>query len=44
MNALQRIIHSETDLDKEPLDAKFLGIYEHIYSDNYFGDETFNTH
>jgi len=44
MNALQRIIHSETGLDKEPLDAKFLGIYEHIYSDNYFGDETFNTH
>ena len=44
MNALQRIIHSETGLDIEPLDAKFLGVYEHIYKNNYFGDSTFNTH
>ena len=43
-DTIQRIIDTETGLNIKSYNGEFLGIYEHIYSDNYFGDETFNTH
>jgi len=43
-NAFQRIVFTETGLNIFLHDVKLLGIYEHIYNNNYFGDRSFNTH
>lgn len=42
--AFRRILNQETGLDCEIQDAKFLGVYEHMYSTNYFRDSTYGTH
>lgn len=37
--AFERIVHTETGMSKSITEAKFLGVYEHIYP----GENTFNT-
>ena len=43
--ALERIINDELALTIKDLSKKtFLGVYQHFYSDNFLGSETFNSH
>jgi colanic acid biosynthesis protein WcaH len=42
--AFRRIVKTETGLSKELDDATFLGIYEHIYIENFSADPAFGTH
>ena len=42
--ALHRICHSEVGELKQHSTFTFLGMYNHIYEDNFFNDPDFNTH
>jgi colanic acid biosynthesis protein WcaH len=42
--AFARILKRETNYDASLEDARFLGVYEHFYDANSFGDENFGTH
>ena len=44
MDAFARIVKAEIGLDASIGDAKFLGVYEHLYANNAFGEEGFGTH
>jgi colanic acid biosynthesis protein WcaH len=41
--AIKRLTLSELGTEFEESDMKWLGVYDHIYNDNFFGDE-FGTH
>ena len=43
-DALKRISASEIGISLSQKDIKVMGIYEHIYNENYFCDKTFGTH
>jgi colanic acid biosynthesis protein WcaH len=43
-DALQRIARAELGLSLTLNPSKLLGAYEHIYDDNFFGEEGVNTH
>jgi colanic acid biosynthesis protein WcaH len=43
-DALQRIARAELGLVLTLDPAKLMGAYEHIYDDNFFGEEGINTH
>lgn len=42
--ALERISESELGLGLQLKDAEFLGVYEHLYDDNFLGEEGIGTH
>jgi colanic acid biosynthesis protein WcaH len=42
--AFARILKRDTNYDASLDDARFLGVYEHFYDANSFGDENFGTH
>ncbi len=42
--ALNRVIRDELGLEHRPDGASFLGIFDHIYEENVFGDSSFGTH
>ena len=42
--AFARILKRETNYDAPLEDARLLGVYEHFYDANSFGDENFGTH
>jgi len=43
--AFERILLNETGIDQKHIkETKCIGLYEHIYEDNFFGDASFNTH
>ena len=42
--ALHRISKDELGFQLEAGDLRFLGVFDHIYPDNFFRDGTFNTH
>jgi colanic acid biosynthesis protein WcaH len=42
--AFARILKRETNCDASLEDARLLGVYEHFYDANRFGDENFGTH
>jgi colanic acid biosynthesis protein WcaH len=42
--AFARILKRETKYDASLEDARLLGVYEHFYDANSFGDENFGTH
>jgi colanic acid biosynthesis protein WcaH len=43
-DAFVRVLKRETNLDATLADARLIGVYEHIYDDNCFGDPAFGTH
>ena len=43
-DAFVRIVKSEIGLEASIGDAKFIGVYEHLYDTNVFGQEGFGTH
>jgi colanic acid biosynthesis protein WcaH len=43
-HAFQRILAAETGLAATRSNARFVGVYEHFYSTNRFGDPTYGTH
>jgi colanic acid biosynthesis protein WcaH len=43
-DAFARIAKAEIGLEASIDDAKFLGVYEHLYDSNVFGEEEFGTH
>jgi colanic acid biosynthesis protein WcaH len=43
-DAFQRILAAETGLSATRSTACFVGVYEHFYSANRFGDPTYGTH
>jgi colanic acid biosynthesis protein WcaH len=43
-NAFARIVEAEVGLQASINDAKFVGVYEHLYDSNVFGEEEFGTH
>jgi colanic acid biosynthesis protein WcaH len=43
-DAFARIVKAEIGLEASIGDAKFIGIYEHLYDTNVFGEEGFGTH
>ena len=43
-DAFARIIKAEIGLDASIADAKFLGVYEHLYDKNVFEEKGFGTH
>ena len=43
-DAFARIVKAEIGLEASIGDAKFIGIYEHPYDTNVFGEEGFGTH
>ena len=43
-DAFGRIVKAEIGLEKSIGDAKFLGVYEHLYDNNVFGEEGLGTH
>jgi colanic acid biosynthesis protein WcaH len=43
-DALARIVKAEIGLEASIDDAKFIGVYEHLYDCNAFGEEEFGTH
>src|ERR1700675_4744247 len=43
-NAFQRILTAETGLAAIRSNARLVGVYEHFYSTNRFGDPTYGTH
>ena len=42
--AFRRITRAELGVERSLTDARFLGVYEHIYSDNFFERSAFGTH
>jgi colanic acid biosynthesis protein WcaH len=42
--AFARIVKRETNYDASLEDARLLGVYEHFYDANSFGDKSFGTH
>ena len=44
VDAFARVVKAEIGLDASIDDAKFVGVYEHLYDDNVFGEEGFGTH
>jgi len=42
--AFARISHAELGIGLARSDARFLGVYEHLYADNFSADPTFGTH
>jgi colanic acid biosynthesis protein WcaH len=42
--AFARILKRETNYDARLEDARLIGVYEHFYDANSFGDENFGTH
>ena len=43
-DAFARIVKAEVGLEASINDAKFVGVYEHLYDSNVFGEEGFGTH
>lgn len=43
-DAFARIVKAEIGLEASIGDAKFVGVYEHLYDSNFFGEEEFGTH
>lgn len=43
-DAFLRIIEVETGICATRVEAKFLGVFEHFYATNRFGDPTYGTH
>ena len=43
-DAFARIVKAEIGLGASIGDAKFIGVYEHLYDNNVFGEEEFGTH
>jgi colanic acid biosynthesis protein WcaH len=43
-DAFARIVKAEVGLEASIDDAKFVGVYEHLYDSNVFGEEGFGTH
>jgi len=43
-SAFLRILEGETGCKAQRSDAEFLGVYEHIYNTNVFGDSAYGTH
>jgi colanic acid biosynthesis protein WcaH len=43
-DAFARIVKTEIGLEASIGDAKFVGIYEHLYDTNVFGEDGFGTH
>jgi len=43
-SAFTRILECETGCKAQRSDADFLGVYEHIYDTNVFGDPSYETH
>ena len=43
-DAFARIVKAEIGLAASIENAKFLGVYEHLYDSNVFGEEEFGTH
>ena len=43
-DAFARILKRETDLTAAMADARFLGVYEHFYANNRFGEPGYGTH
>jgi colanic acid biosynthesis protein WcaH len=43
-DAFARIVKAEIGLKASIDDAKFVGVYEHLYDSNVFGEEEFGTH
>src|SRR5262249_52477880 len=43
-DAFARIVNAESGLEATIDDAKFVGVYEHLYDCNVFGEEEFGTH
>jgi colanic acid biosynthesis protein WcaH len=42
--AFARIVKGETGVSASIVDAKFIGVFEHLYDNNVFGQEGFGTH
>jgi colanic acid biosynthesis protein WcaH len=42
--ALERLLHEELAVKLKTIQARFLGVYEHLYEENVFGDPGFGTH
>jgi len=42
--AFSRVIQDEVLLDKKISDGNFIGVFEHLYDDNVFGEKNFTTH
>ena len=42
--AFRRIVHTETGHEALMKDAHLLGVYEHLYDTNRYGDPTYGTH
>jgi colanic acid biosynthesis protein WcaH len=43
-DAFARILKRETNYSATPGDARFLGVYEHFYAENRFGEAGYGTH
>ena len=43
-DAFARIVKTEVGLRASINDARFVGVYEHLYDNNFFGEEKFGTH
>ena len=43
-DAFARIVKAEVGVEASIDDAKFIGVYEHLYDSNVFGEEEFGTH
>lgn len=43
-DAFARIVKAEVGLEASIDDARFVGVYEHLYDSNAFGKEEFGTH
>ena len=43
-DAFARIVKAEIGLEASIDDAKFIGVYEHLFDTNVFGEEEFGTH
>ena len=43
-DAFARIVKTEVGLKASINDARFVGVYEHLYDNNVFGEEKFGTH
>lgn len=41
--AIARIAQQETNLEIDPIRAMYIGVFDHVYNDNYFNDN-FGTH
>jgi colanic acid biosynthesis protein WcaH len=43
-DAFARILKAEIGLEASIENARFRGVYEHLYDSNFFGEEEFGTH